>query len=133
MLLKLITSNFAVHKTRLALTVAAVALSVSLVVAVTGGFATVNRIALKFLTSIMGSTDATVMHVNDTRAGVDEKLIGDLRADPDCKTVVGRLETDVRLLDPKGEPLTGRPTQVVGIRRPDDTEVDRLQMTKGQW
>lgn len=133
MLLKLITSNFRKHKARLGLTIAAVALSVSLVVSVTGGFATINQVAERFLVSIMGSTDAVVMRTSDPRAGIDESLVADLRADPDTQSVVGRLETEVHLLDEKGEPRPGRATQVVGIRRPEDTEVNRLNVKAGEW
>jgi len=133
MLLPLITSNFATRKARLALTVAAVALSVSLVVSVTSGFTTINQVAQRFLGQIMGTTDATIMRQTDARAGVDEKIIDTLKADPDVQTAVGRLETDIVLLDRRGLPSPGRPTQAIGVRAPGDTEVARLNVNAGKW
>ena len=53
------SSNFAVRKIRVALTVAAMALSVSLVVSVTSGYASLEEAAFKFLSQYMGGTDAT--------------------------------------------------------------------------
>ncbi len=133
MLFKLISSNFATRKARLGLTVAAVALSVSLVVSVTSGFTTITLVAQKFLGQIMGTTDATILRQNDARAGVSESLVDSLRQDPDVKTAVGRLETDITLLNAAGAPMPGRPTQAVGVRRPDDSEINRLQINAGKW
>ncbi len=133
MLTKLIVSNFSNRKARVALTVAAVALSVSLVVSVTSGFTTINLVAQRFLGQIMGTTDVTIMRQTDARAGVAETLVKELRSDPDVQSATGRLETDVALLDSKGNAIVGRPTQAVGIHRPDDVEINSLQINAGQW
>jgi putative ABC transport system permease protein len=133
MLLRLITSNFASRKARLGLTVAAVALSVRLVVSVTSGFATIEKVAQHFLGQIMGTTDATILRESDTRAGVSESLVKTITADPEVQTAYGRLETDITLLDAKGNPLPGRPAQAIGVRMPGDREVGKLQVNAGQW
>ncbi len=133
MLVKLIISNFSNRKARVALTVAAVALSVSLVVSVTSGFTTLNQVAQRFLGQIMGTTDATILRQTDARAGVPDTFVQELRNDPDVQSAIGRLEVDVTLIDSRGNAVAGRPTQAVGVRRPDDREVDRLQVNAGQW
>ena len=60
LLRKLAISNFAVRKARVVLTIAAIAMSVSLVVAVTSGYASVEAAARKFLAQFLGSWDAEI-------------------------------------------------------------------------
>src|SRR5688572_11388178 len=126
---KLILSNFRTRRIRVALTVAAIALSVSLVVAVTSGYKSAEAAAHKFLTQYMGSTDAQISRTNDFRAGTRESLVDELRQDPDVRRVVGRLEVESGLLDKEGKPISARAAQLIGLRRPDDTKVETLQIT----
>src|SRR3954452_16196204 len=101
-ILQLALSNFRHHKIRLALTVAAIALSVSLVVSVTSGYASVLAAAQKFLDQYLGSTDAQITQKDEDRTGVPEALVDEIRRDPRVKRVTGRLETESRLMDAKG-------------------------------
>ncbi len=131
-LLKLAGSNFRVHKIRFALTVAAIALAVSLVVSVTSGYASAEGAANKFFDKFVGSIDAIIARQNDTRGAMPESLVTDLEADSDVDKVTERLETELPLVDPSTF-LLGRVAQVSGIRRPADTRVERLQMVEGAW
>lgn len=131
---KLVISQFLARKARTALTVAAIAFSVSLVVAVTSGFSTLEGVAQQFLSSQMGETDATVSRPNDPRGGVKPEIVDAISSDPDVRTVIGRLETETRLIDAKGEAVKKMPdTQVIGVRRPEDREIEKLPITDGRW
>ena len=130
---KLVGSNFRVHRTRSLLTVAAIALSVSLVVAVTSGYASVESMAYRFVTRYMGSADAIITLRGDPNATFSESVVDQLRADPDVKRVTGRLEVDNPLLDGTGKPIEGHPAQVTGLRRPVDTRVETLEPRVGKW
>lgn len=132
---KLAFSNMLARRSRVALTVAAIALSVSLVVAVTSGYASIEAAAYKFLTQYLGSTDVTVTRQNDPRGGVSEAIVPALRSDPRVKRAVGRVETDLSLTMPnhKGQVEPGRIVSTIGISRPDDTQVERMTMPEGQW
>src|SRR5580765_3267706 len=99
---RLAVSNFAHRKMRVLLTVAAIALSVSLVVAVTSGYASIEAAARKFLSQFLGSWDAQISRPTDPRPGVDSALVQQLRADPSVRRAVGRLEADLVLLDKHG-------------------------------
>src|SRR5690349_3390843 len=131
---KLVFSNIFARKSRVALTVSAIALSVSLVVAVTSGYASVEAAAYKFLTQYLGSTDLTITRANDPRGGVSESIVSALQQDPRVKRAFGRVETDLSLVMPnkKGEVEPGRIVEATGIRRPDDTQVDRMTLQEGQ-
>src|SRR3712207_63333 len=102
---KLAVSNFLARKTRTALTIAAVALSVSLVVAVTTGYASVRSAIHKFMDRWMGAVDAQISRKNDPRGGITERVLHALREDSDVKRAVGRIEIETPLLNAKGEPL----------------------------
>src|SRR5438876_9372535 len=132
MLLRLALSNFRVHKVRFALTVAAIALSVSLVVSVTSGYACVQGAAEKFFGWVIGSTDARIFKTSDSAAPMSEDLVKDLEADADVERVVERLETELAVADPSTF-LTGRVADISAIRRPMDKRVERLQMVQGEW
>ena len=61
---KLALSNLLAHRMRTGLTAAAIALSVSLVVSVTGGYASLEGAAYKFFSQYLGSIDATITPAN---------------------------------------------------------------------
>lgn len=131
---KLVISQFLSRKVRTVLTILAILFSVSLVVAVTSGFATLEAVAMKFLAQTAGQTDAQITRPNDPRGGVNPAVVDAIRADPDVKLVIGRLETETRLIDEKGNAIRRMPdTQVIGIRRPDDTDIEKLAVTEGRW
>src|SRR5688572_15426694 len=130
---RLALSNFATRRVRVALTVAAVALSVSLVVAVTSGYASVEAAAYRYLSLYLGSTDAQVTRTNDPRGGIRQYLVEQLESDPDVRHVTARLELESGLVDTAGVPVAGRAAQIVGIDRPHDVLVEKLQKVHGGW
>src|SRR5262245_1437605 len=101
MLPKLAISNFRVHKIRFALTSAAVALSVVLVVAVTSGYSSAEGAARFYLNKFIGSTDAQVSRQG--RTPFNEEVADGIRADPDVAKVTVRLENEGGLLTAAGE------------------------------
>src|SRR6185503_5736714 len=109
-------------------------LSVSLVVAVTSGYASVEAAARKFLSQFLGSWDAQISRPTDPRPGVDAALVQQLRDDPNVRRAVGRLETDIVLLRQDGVPV--EPTThatVFGINRDEDDSAERLKFVEGRW
>src|SRR5579872_6365586 len=95
-LLRLAISNFKFRKVRMALTLSAIGLSVSLVVAVTTGYKSMEGMALKFLNQYMGAADMMIVPGNEFGL-VPEKLVKDLSVDPDVRLVVGRLVSNREL------------------------------------
>jgi ABC-type antimicrobial peptide transport system permease subunit len=132
-LTKLALANFTHRKVRVFLTVAAIALSVSLVVSVTSGYASAESAAFKFLSLYMGSHDAQLTRTGDLRGGIRESVCDELLADPDVKGLIRRLEMESGLLDLSGKPILGRRANVTGIRRPDDTRVNQMNILEGNW
>jgi putative ABC transport system permease protein len=128
---KLAVSELLAHKTRIALTVAAIALSVSLVVAVTSGYASAEGAAQLYLNRFLGSTDAQVTRQSHTP--LDESIVAELARDPDVSNVIGRLENQSGLLDVNGKPVEGSQAHIVGIRRPVDKKVETLALVSGNW
>src|SRR5215203_4013869 len=111
---KLILSNLTNRKARLALTVAAIALSVSLVVSVTTGYASIEAAVYKYLNQYMGSVDAEIVRANDPSLGTPDALIRQLRADPDVQRIDGRFETGGTLAMADGTPTEKR-VAVIGV------------------
>jgi putative ABC transport system permease protein len=131
---KLVLSNLAVHRIRAALTISAIALSVSLVVAVTTGYNSAIAAATKFLGYYMGTSDLQVTRSKgDPHGTFSEKIADQLRSDSRVKLVITRYGGESLLLDDKGRKLAGRPIDVIGLRRPQDTSVETLQMESGKW
>jgi putative ABC transport system permease protein len=129
---KLAISNFLAHRVRLALTVAAVSLAVSLVVGVTSGYASAHAAAQMFLERFIGTVDAEITRQNDNRGAMSQEMVAAVEADPDVERVTSRLETELLLADPAPNGVA-RPTQVTGIRRPQDKRVDRVRIVDGRW
>src|SRR6476469_9310455 len=115
-LFKLAISNFFTHRVRVALTVAAIALSVSLVVAVTSGYASFEGAVDFYLAKYLGSTDAQILRQD--HSPMDESIADEIATDPNVAKVVMRLEDESGLLDAKGDPIPGGAAAVFGIRRP---------------
>lgn len=131
---KLIWSNLANRKARAALTVAAIALSVSLVVSVTTGYASIEAAVYKYLNQYMGTVDAEIFRANDPALGTPDTLIARLRADPDVQRVDGRYETGGSLASADGAgAATANRVAVIGVRRPEDRRSDFLKMNAGRW
>jgi putative ABC transport system permease protein len=136
---KLAFSNFAVRKSRAALTVAAVALSVSLVVAVTSGYASLFEAAYGYLSQYMGETDAHVSRKDDP-IGVPAEVIAGLREDPAVRHVDPRLNIHIHVPNHDPTPIPAgaerKPdigVEMIGLDRPGDRRVDKLKLEAGQW
>src|SRR5438876_9749219 len=129
---KLAISNFATRKMRSALTVAAIALSVSLVVSVTSGYASIQAAAFKFLSSFMMTHDVRISR-NGDRA-MPESLADQVATDPDVKSVLTRLEFASTMLDLNGATIpNGRLAHLMGIHRPADRRVETMTLHEGGW
>src|SRR3954452_9923966 len=88
-LFKLALSNLTTRRMRVALTVAAITLSVSLVVSVTSGYASVEAAVFKYLSQYMGSTDVEITRQN---GDAPVSVMDAIRKDPDVMKVDGRYE-----------------------------------------
>ncbi len=130
---RLIFAELRGRKVRTGLTVAAVALAVSLVVSVTSGYTTVRAVAERFMVQYMGAVDATIVRENDVLGGVDQRLVDQIAEDPDVEYVTGRLEMTSKLLRSDGQPAAGHAAMVVGIDRPRDRGVEMMRMHAGKW
>jgi putative ABC transport system permease protein len=128
---KLAVSNFLTRKVRVALTVAAIALSVSLVVAVTSGYASVVAAAHAYLNKFMGATDVLVTRQGFT--SFPESIVDEMLRDPDVARINPRLDTTAGLIRPDGEPITFSGAQIVGLRRPQDRNPESLTKVAGEW
>ena len=128
---KLVVSNLLSRKVRAALTVGAVALSVSLVVSVTSGYASVEAAIYKYVNQYLGTTDVEIVRANDPAVGTSEDLLDALRADPEVTKVDARYETAATLLAADGTP--GNRVAVIGVRRPQDARSDYLKLLAGAW
>src|SRR5262245_17867666 len=133
LLRKLAISNFLVHRARVALTVTAIAMAVSLVVAVTSGYASLDAAARKFMGQFLGTWDAQIARPADPRPGVDAALVEQVRADPAVRRAIGRLETEIFLLKKDGTPAEGRHATVFGIRREQEDSLERMKLIAGRW
>jgi putative ABC transport system permease protein len=133
LLTKLVISNFATRRVRTVLTLAAVALAVSLVVAVTTGYSSVEGAIYKYLATYMGATDAQIENGADWHKGIPESLVGQIRQDPDVAHVIGRFETDTGLLDKDGKYVTGPAAELIGVDRPTDDDIIRTPINSGAW
>jgi putative ABC transport system permease protein len=99
-------------------------------VAVTSGYASVEAMAYRFAARYMGTADAVITRRGMANGFFNESIVDQLRADPDVKRVTGRLEVDNQSTDEKGEP---HKQHLTGLRRPQDTRIENLEPTKGQW
>jgi putative ABC transport system permease protein len=145
-LLRLAISNFRHRKVRSALTTAAIALSVSLVVAVTSGYKSMEQAALRYLNRYMGASDAFVLPA-DSMDSVPEILIAELKKDPAIREASGRLISDRRMeralgttqrtVDPSHVAAGGLDAdqlnvQLIGLRPPDPS-TESLVVVDGTW
>jgi putative ABC transport system permease protein len=132
--LKLTISSLTASKTRAILTILAVALSVSLVVAVTGGYESARSAARSFLDRFLGPIDVMISKQNDPRGTISEQVGTVLAADPRVRGLSARLELQNGLLkDVDGKEEAGRVANVTGITQPGDLMAENLQMEDGRW
>jgi putative ABC transport system permease protein len=147
-LLRLAISNFKVRRVRTLLTVLAIALSVSLVVSVTSGYKSIHGAALKFLNRYMGAADAMVTSIDPIQGMMPELLVKKLSEDPAVTQVIGRLESSRELERVSGQAGPKRNEEqlqrgalpsdkiyvdLIGVRRPQDTTVQTMDLWQGHW
>ncbi|HEX8912701.1 MAG TPA: FtsX-like permease family protein [Humisphaera sp.] len=132
---KLVISNLLVRKVRAALTVAAVGLSVCLVVAVTTGYASVLGAVNAYFDKFLGTTDAIVSKPNVPRGSISENVVDALRADPDVKRANGRVEWGVPVSDAnsKENPPPSRLATINGIDPATDNRTSTLKIHEGRF
>lgn len=114
-ILRLAAANFRARATRVALTIAAVALSVALVVAITSGYASIEKVVRSFVEDFIGSVDFEVTSVDDPRPAIAPTLLAALRADPRVEKVTGRIEVFATPDDKTGEPLAAARLMLYGL------------------
>jgi ABC-type antimicrobial peptide transport system permease subunit len=128
---KLAISNFLAHRVRLALTVAAIALSVSLVVAVTSGYASAESAAEQFLSRFIGTVDAEVTRQNDNRGAIERRSSrhrGRSRMSSASLSPRDRAEPRPAHVDPRHH---SRAAQISGIRGRQDKRAIACRWSKG--
>jgi len=141
---RLVINQLFARKMRAILTIAAIALSVSLVVSVTTGYRSVLAMAHRFQDLYMGSADAQITRRDESRTEVPESIVWALRADPRVARATGRLEKESRVIDPRAttapatqqsfaDRMMPKMAHVVGLRRPDDTRIEQLAVVSGEW
>lgn len=131
---KLVLSNLLVHRVRAILTIAAIALSVSLVVSVSTGYSSAQGAAKKLLSQYMSTCDLQVTRSKgDPHGSFPDSIAKDLAGDPQAVAALGRYESESMLLDAQGKRVAGHPVFVNGIKRPEDQNVDNLEIEKGAW
>lgn len=133
---KLALANFTSHRIRVGLTVAAIAVSVSLVVAVTSGYASVKQVIQQYLTQYMGTTDVTITRKGEYRGDIPEHVVAEVAGHGEIARIAGRLEADTKVLDAEGKLLPHRDVNVIGVRLPEDSAVMAQPMeggTPGRW
>lgn len=125
-------SNFRVHTIRVILTVTAIALSVSLVVATTSGYSSVQGAAQKGLSTYLGNTDAQITRRHERGGSFDQRILDDLRADPDVAHAFGRLELNTGIMRANGTVDIGL-ADAMGVPRPEDQSVEMMRLHEGNW
>lgn len=125
-------SNFRVHRIRVVLTITAIALSMSLVVAVTSGYSSVQAAAQKGLAGFLGTTDAQLTRRHERGGTFSDSVINALRADPEVAGALGRLELTTGLISSTGS-ITASYVEVIGVQRPEDRGVEPMRLHEGKW
>lgn len=133
MLLRLVLANLFTRRVRTALTVAAIGLSVALVVAMTSGFAAIELAAGSFIDRYMGAIDAEIVRTNDPARGIDYALVEQLRADPRVKLVIPRLTSDAPMPHLQGGNAIISRASLVGVERGVDPLLDWMKINAGDW
>jgi ABC-type lipoprotein release transport system permease subunit len=134
---RLLISTLAFRKVRAALTIAAVALSISLVVAITSGYASAEAALQQFVRYYVGSSNIEISPKGDPDQVFTEGLIDELGKDPAVRQAVGRLETDAVVEKEKEKEVGESPSHVmvaaIGVQLPGDGQVQSMKRDAGEW
>ena len=133
MLLRLVLGNLFARKTRTVLTCLAVAISVSLVVAMTSGIAAFEKAAMGFMDQYMGSVDATISKTGGNGKDLPQSLLANFSADPRIRSASPRLQSEVTLpSDQPGQLQLGR-VVLTGVERGTDPVLEWMKLDAGRW
>ena len=127
---KLILSNLWRRRARTLLTAAAVALSVSLVVSTTSGYASAEKTVRGFVTNFLGNSDVKISAGSDAD-GIPQSVLDELREDPDVQSAFGRLELAQQFRDRDGKLIAGN-FNVSGIDPTVDGYLGRMELDSGR-
>lgn len=114
-ILRLALANFVARRARFALTILAVAFSVSLVVSITSGYASLEHAIRSFVDDYIGTTDFELTRPDDPRPAIAADVIERLRADPRVRKITARVEAFVTPLDDQGKPIASARTMLFGV------------------
>ena len=112
---RLALANFVQRRARFALTIAAVALSVALVVAITSGFASVERSIRGFVEDFIGAVDFEITDANDPLPALPPSVVDGLRADPRVDKITTRIESYATPVAADGSPLNNARMMLFGV------------------
>jgi len=129
----LLKSYFSFRRVRVALTVLAIALAVSLVVAVTSGYSSAEAAIQEFVHHYLGANNIDITPKGDVHQVVTEDLLERIEKDPDVRQAVGRLVTKMMLADKNGAVISGLPAVVMGVQIPKDAQVFAMKRHAGEW
>jgi putative ABC transport system permease protein len=119
---------------RFALAASAMAIAVSLVIAITSGFAGLHVVIRSFVNTFMGSVDFEITWPNSGKPSLDQSLIDQLRADPRVRAAHGRLEQYFTPLAPDGAPANlPRQVTLFGVVPAEDSILTVLPTVQGRW
>ena len=130
---RLLISTLAFHKVRCALTITAIALAISLVVAVTSGYSSGEAAVQQFVRYYVGASNIEISPKGDTHQVFGEELTARIAEDGATQDVAGRLESSVVLGDGAVLPLSNHPAAVTGVVLPGDAQVMAMKLTQGEW
>ena len=131
----LILNHLRQRKIRSALTVAAIAISVSLVVSVAGAFLSIEVSATRMFGAFYGTVDVYIkpktLAANDL---IGPELVERLRADTDrVERVDPMLSYKVKPLDANQNVLGGKVLQVIGSIQDKSTTIIKHKLAEGRW
>lgn len=122
-------SNLVQRPVRTCLTLCAIALAVSLVVATTSGYASAERTVREFVTLYLGTSDLEIIAPSE-EAVLNEAVLEEVRDDPDVRSAFGRLESSMQFKDAEGD-FTSMNLSVLGVNPATDDYFLRLPKSYG--
>ncbi len=130
---KLLVSELLHRKMRSLLTVSAVAAAVSLVVAMTTGFASLRATVHQVLGQLYGEIDVVIEPVEGHGPGFDQTLLHVLERDPRVASFRPQLIAQSFLLRSDGRVRTGRPARLVGVHPAGYASLRQHPLRGGRW
>lgn len=123
-------SNLLQRPVRTVLTLLAIALAVALVVATTSGYASAEKTVREFVTLFLGNSDLQIS-ADAGSEGLDERILREVRSDPDVRNAFGRFENSMQFKTADGS-FTGINFSVLGVDPAEDEYFARLPLSYGR-